>query len=557
MSSIPKRRPSARSGTGVLVLRNGRRHVGRLFPAPATWGGRREFAALLDDLAKAHIPASAVIAAIPETCLLIDRAGTIIAINESGAARLGQTQEALVGTVIYDHLPPEVARNRRQYAHAAFVRGRPIRFVDDNGERVVQSIVHPVPDARGKVEFLCVLAIDITRHRRLEVDLTAVNRCLRMRDAVSQAQLWSPDEPAFLATVARHIAELGDFSRVSFNFREDSPGTSLVVLGIDAEGERGTETAEDWHAAESLAGPMRAAMNAGTVSAMGSLRSQASPSRWRDLAIARGCESLHAVPLRVGRQLVGAIGFYSPATSRFDSEETERLADLGLAIGVGIESLRVRLERDAHAEARARHEEQLRRSLEQAVQAISSTVEARDAYTAGHSKRVGELAAAIALELGLHAEQVRGIRLAAAVHDLGKIHIPAEILTKPGKLSPIEFRMLKSHPESGHDILKDVDFPWPIADVVLQHHERLDGSGYPSGLKGEEILLEARILAVADVFDAMSSNRPYRPSLPVIDALAELSRCRGNSLDANAVDACLRLVDSGRFTPPPPSWGGV
>jgi len=172
----------------------------------------------------------------------------------------------------------------------------------------------------------------------------------------------------------------------------------------------------------------------------------------------------------------------------------------------------------------------------------------RDPYTAGHQRRVGQLAAAIARELGLPEDTMRGIELAASIHDLGKISVPAEILSKPTKLTAIEFMLLKNHAQAGFDIIKDIKFPWPIATMVLQHHERQDGSGYPQGLKGEQILLESRILAVADVVEAMASHRPYREALGIDSALQEIQRGRGTLYDAAVVDACLRLFAEKRFT---------
>jgi len=183
----------------------------------------------------------------------------------------------------------------------------------------------------------------------------------------------------------------------------------------------------------------------------------------------------------------------------------------------------------------------LQDSLEDTVRAIATIGEMRDPYTAGHQVRVADLATAIAKQLGLPDEQVHAIHLAGMVHDLGKIKIPAEILSKPGRITDIEFSLIKVHPQAGYDILKGIDFPWPIAQMVLQHHERLDGSGYPQGLKGEAILLEARILSVADVVEAMSSHRPYRPGLGIEVALEEIAKQRGIYFDPAVVDACLAL----------------
>jgi len=183
----------------------------------------------------------------------------------------------------------------------------------------------------------------------------------------------------------------------------------------------------------------------------------------------------------------------------------------------------------------------LERSVIGTVDAVSHMMDLRDPYTAGHERRVGELSSHIAEEMGLSEDRQRGLRVAGAVHDVGKITLPAEVLNKPGRISTIEFEMIKTHAEQGYQVLKNVDFPWPVAEVARQHHERIDGSGYPRGLKGEEIILEARILAVADVVESMASHRPYRPALGVESALAEIERGRGTAFDPAVVDACLRL----------------
>ncbi len=183
----------------------------------------------------------------------------------------------------------------------------------------------------------------------------------------------------------------------------------------------------------------------------------------------------------------------------------------------------------------------LHRVLEQTIQAFASTVEKRDPYTAGHQKRVARLALAIAKEMRLSREECRGIYMAGLIHDIGKISVPAEILAKPTRLTDVEFDMLKLHSKVGYEILKRVEFPWPIAEMVLQHHERWDGSGYPMRIRGEKILLGARILAVADVVEAMASHRPYRPALGLEKALEEVQRGKGTAYDPQVVDACVRL----------------
>nr|WP_284710850.1 HD domain-containing phosphohydrolase [Desulfovibrio aminophilus] len=191
---------------------------------------------------------------------------------------------------------------------------------------------------------------------------------------------------------------------------------------------------------------------------------------------------------------------------------------------------------------------QLRQTLEETVSALAAMSEKRDLYTAGHQQRVAQLACAMAEEMGLGGDRLDGLRVAGKLHDIGKISVPAEILAKPSRLTPIEMGIMKTHSESGFEILKRVSFPWPVARMVLQHHERLDGSGYPNGLRGDEIMLEARILAVADVVEAMSSHRPYRATLGLERALDEIAVHKGGLYDPEAVAACLRLFQHKNFT---------
>jgi PAS domain S-box-containing protein/putative nucleotidyltransferase with HDIG domain len=200
------------------------------------------------------------------------------------------------------------------------------------------------------------------------------------------------------------------------------------------------------------------------------------------------------------------------------------------------------------AEERLRRSfETLRKTLEGTVHALAATAERRDPYTAGHQQRVTHLACAIAKDIDLPEERTEGIRVSGVLHDIGKIYVPAEILNKPGRLTEIEMGLIKTHPQVGYDILKTIEFPWPVAQIVLQHHERIDGSGYPSGLSGEDILLEARILAVADVIEAMASHRPYRPALGIDKALEEISQNRGVLYDPEVVEVCLRLFTQKGF----------
>jgi len=196
-----------------------------------------------------------------------------------------------------------------------------------------------------------------------------------------------------------------------------------------------------------------------------------------------------------------------------------------------------------------KHADEAQKALTRAaVAAIAATTEARDPYTDGHQSRVAALATTVAADLGVDASTIEGIDLAARIHDIGKIAIPVEILTRSTKLSPPEWELIKTHSRIGADIVRGIEFPWPVAEMIEQHHERLDGSGYPDGLHGDEILLGARIIAVADVVEAMASHRPYRPALGVEVALEEIERQRGTLFDSRVVDVCLRMFREGRYS---------
>lgn len=224
----------------------------------------------------------------------------------------------------------------------------------------------------------------------------------------------------------------------------------------------------------------------------------------------------------------------------FDAEVSFNRVDVGTEVFVQA-IVRDITDRKQAEEKLAESVEDLRRTISATVQVIAHVVETRDAYTAGHQRRVANLAQAIASEMRLPAHTIEGIRVAGVIHDIGKISVPAEILSKPGELRQKEFELIKDHPQTGYEILKDVEFPWPIAEIVLQHHERINGSGYPRGLKGDEVLLEARIIAVADAVEAIASHRPYRPARGIEVALDEIRKNRGILYDSEVVDTCILL----------------
>ncbi len=250
--------------------------------------------------------------------------------------------------------------------------------------------------------------------------------------------------------------------------------------------------------------------------------------------------------IKVNELKVGAVEVIY-LEERPEADEGPFLKEERLLIVAVAEQLGRITERKQAEDELKQYSERLQELIEEVTQAIALTTELRDPYTSGHQQRVTLLACAIAREMGLNQEVIEEIRVAGTLHDIGKIRIPSEILSKPGRLTDIEFDMIKTHPEAGYNILKTIEFPWPVAPVVLQHHERTNGSGYPSGLSVKDIRPEARILAVADVVEAMSSHRPYRPALGIDKALEEVSQNRGILYDPGVVDACLKLFAEERF----------
>lgn len=244
------------------------------------------------------------------------------------------------------------------------------------------------------------------------------------------------------------------------------------------------------------------------------------------------------VPLHRENQIIGIVQVASFDIDAYTEEHLQFLETLAPQISAAISNAAL------HQDSQKAYKT-LRQSLEGTIYTLAKTIEIRDPYTAGHQERVADLAVAIGNKMQLFKDRILGLRMAALVHDLGKINIPFEILSKPGKLSRMEFELIKTHPQQAYDLLEGITFPWPIADIILQHHEKIDGSGYPMGLRGDEILLESRILTVADIVEAMSSHRPYRPALGIEVAMNEIRSQKGKTLDPDVVDACLDVIRDG------------
>lgn len=303
---------------------------------------------------------------------------------------------------------------------------------------------------------------------------------------------------------------------------------------------------EFFRALEGLAGsdnvpdPLTMALITGSEQLVSDAETLPESVAWRNVMHEHGFRSLLVLPFRIGSDETGLLVSAADRSYVFEAPRVTLMKALADDLSRGVEVVRTREQRTAYRD-------RIETSLEAAVRAIAAAAALRDPYTAGHQRRVADLAVAIAEEMGIEPDFVSGIRVAALIHDIGKLAVPTEILSRPGKLSSAEFELIKGHAQAGYDIIADIDFPWDIAEMILQHHERLDGSGYPSGLEGDEICIGARILAVADTVEAMQAHRPYRAALGIEAALRVISSDRGILFDPAVTDACIRLFNEQRF----------
>lgn len=394
--------------------------------------------------------------------------------------------------------------------------------------------------------------MDVAQHKNDTLTLAGALRALRTLSAVNEELVRATDEPAFLQAVCKVAVEKGGYLMAWVGLAEhgQDKAVRLVAKYGNEEGYLGSANIT-WDDTERGQGPTGRAIKTGRPQVNQNVLTNPVMAPWPKSALERGFQSSIALPLKGEPGTVGALSIYAREPDAFDEEEIALLMDLAADLAFGMVTLRTKAERDLIAERNRQYEMRLHRGRDEAIQAVSAAMEMRDPYTYGHQERVAALAVPIAKKLGLSEDEVQAVKVAAIVHDIGKLKVPAGILAKPGELSEIEFCLFQEHAQTGRDFLKDIAFPSRIADIVWQHHERLDGSGYPRGLRGDEILLEARIIAVADVIDETVSPRPYRPGLGIDVALAEIESGRGTFYDPSVVDACIRLFRKNRFALPP------
>ena len=436
---------------------------------------------------------STLVDAIPAPVFYKDAEGRYLDVNKSFEEFFGQTRQDLVGKSVFDISPRELA---------AIYQAKDLELLQHPGVQVYETqvkdargLVHDVvfhkavfKNADGQVSGLIGVILDITEHRRAEEALCQSEE--KYRNIFNNAV-----EGIFQATPAgRFLTANPALARI---YGYGSPEELIETV---------TDIAEQIYV-----DPEQRREYSRILDEKGEVKDYELHLKRKD-----GTTFWISNNARAVYDSMGKILFYEGL-----SEDITRRKEAEIKLNESLESLR--------------------KAIGTTIQVMVAAVETRDPYTAGHQKRTTDLARAIASEMGLPQDRIEGIRLAGAIHDIGKISVPAEILSKPIRLSEIEFSLIKEHSKYGYEILKEVESPWPLADMVLQHHERMDGSGYPQGLKGEDILLEARIIAVADVVEAMASFRPYRPALGIEAALEEIEKNAGVMYDKEVVVSCLRL----------------
>jgi PAS domain S-box-containing protein len=481
--------------------------------------------------------------------------GKFTFINQRAADVTGRSIEDWLG----ESFVPLVFEDDRPMVfamHGKIMRGEKIHYEvrgkkADGGILTLSVNASPIVKG-GKVNGTISFARDITEQKLAEIAIAHANRALATLSTVNRTLVHASNEEALLQAICQAIIQQRGYQLAWVGYAQyDEQKTVKVMAQASLDSSYIDAMQPTWAANDRGMGPCGRAIRSGATQVCQDIANDPHFRPWRDEALKRGYNASIALPLANEHNAVfGTLTVYSNEVNAFSPAEVDLLEEMAGDMAFGVCILHVRKERDLALQQNQSQLTKLQDSLEDTVRAIATIVEMRDPYTSGHQVRVADLAVAIARQMKLPDEQVHAIHLAGVVHDLGKIRIPAEILSKPGRITDVEFALIKVHAQAGYDILKDIKFPWPIAQMVQQHHERLDGSGYPQGLKGEEILLGARILSVADVVEAIFSHRPYRPGLGMSAALGEVIRLRGTHYDAQVVDACVLLIQEQKYELP-------
>ena len=473
-----------------------------------------------------------------ELFAITDAAGIITFVTGPVHAMFGVEADALLGVSLFNLIQPDdraradglwtqrLATTDRMPINDFWIR-RP-----DGSWLCLSLLVNNLLDDPA-IGGIVVTARDVTDHKNLE-------RARSVTSRASAALVLATTEADLFHQICGVIVSEPRYLRAAIALVDSTSALGVRVVAA-SDGDSGYfDALEKLADRETIRGPLATAIESHEIQVIHDVAALPETMPWRRVALDHGYRSTIVLPLSFSSDDHGAVTIYADTANVFTDDAIAVLRELADDLSYGTQAIRTRTQRSNY---QARFEA----GLEATVTAIATAGELRDPYTAGHQRRVAELAAAIATAIGLDPDAVTGITVAAAIHDIGKLALPAEILSKPGRLTDTEFALVKEHSQAGHDIVAGIDFPWPVAEMILQHHERLNGSGYPHGLHGHDISVGARVIAVADVVEAMHSHRPYRPGLGIETALHEIANQRDTLFDPDIVDACLHLFHETGF----------
>lgn len=483
--------------------------------------------------------------------------GMVTVWNPAAETIFGYSKDEMLGQAVHEFIVPPVSREKvsRDLVHFAKTGegeavGKTLELValHRNGTEFPVELSLSATPLHGKW-YATGIARDISERKQSELSLNHANRALAALGTVNRQLVYSTTESELLQSICEAIVVQKGYRMAMVIYVQENANKDLRVMAQASNaGDVQAATQIVLGQSERDIGPIGSVIDSRKTDVCQDIEADSRYLLWRDMSLKYGNTACITLPLLNSDNIVfGVLTVFSDEKNTFIPAEIDLLEEMAADMAFGVRTLRMRHERDHALEQNQAQLQKLEENLGDTVKAIASIVEMRDPYTSGHQARVANLAVAMAKQMGLPDEQVYGIYLAGVVHDLGKIQVPAEILSKPTRLNEYEYSLIKAHPKAGYEILKGIDFSWPVAEAVLQHHERFDGSGYPQGLKGEEILLDARILCVADVVEAMASHRPYRAGLGIGTALEEIEAGKGTIYDPVVAEACQEVFREGAF----------
>jgi PAS domain S-box-containing protein len=481
--------------------------------------------------------------------------GLVVEVNPAVEALMGYSRAELIGKQVTELHPEEehgraAAEFLQARYNAALHSGFHVQCKDGSIKPVAIWSSEPLV-LNGRIVAIAEIR-DITDQQQKEHQLSAQNWALSAFSIAALALGRARTEEGLLQSICEAITAESVYTLAWVGIAEDGPKKNIRIAASAGRALHYLDGIELSWAEEKAAGqgPAGVGIRTDTVQILDDTETSEAFALWRERTRGMGIRSCVSIPLRIENSWRGVLMVYSVRPNAFGSAPIEVFQHLADQVVHGIEALEHRQQLESERRDREQAQKSLTEALAASVSAMVTAMEMRDPYTAGHENRTADIAYAIGKEMGWPESRLQGLRMAAMVHDIGKISISSELLNKPSRLSKEEFELVKGHPESSYAILKDIPFTWPIAEIVRQHHEKLDGSGYPQGLKGDQILDEAKVLTVADIVEAMAAARPYREGLGLEVALAAIESQAGTLLDAEVVEVCARLFREGRLMIP-------